>query len=77
MGMDKDHCNKTLGLVDKMKAGEPLLERALEALRRYHDSQGTQPAEEVERLRIEAEALFAALNEYQRQALGGPPPQLH
>ena len=64
-------------LVDKMKAGEPLMEQAMQALRRYHEAQETQPAEEVEKLRLEAEALFTAVNEYQRQALGGPAPQLH
>ncbi|MEN5038239.1 hypothetical protein [Pseudomonas sp. TWI929] len=31
----------------------------------------------VEKLRLEAESLFAAVGEYQRQALGGPKPCLH
>ena len=66
-----------LSLGDKMKAGEPLMERAVQALRRYHEAQETQPAEKVEKLRLEAEALFVAVHEYQRQALGGPSPQLH
>jgi hypothetical protein len=65
------------GLDEKIKAGEPLMKRAIEALRRYHEAQGVQPAEEVERLRLEAEALFTAVGEYQRQALGGPKPSLH
>ncbi len=50
---------------------------ALATLRRYHQAQETQPAEEVEKLRLEAEALFVAVNEYQRQAFGGPAPQFH
>ncbi|MNJ31095.1 hypothetical protein D3C81_2134560 [compost metagenome] len=69
--MDKE------GLGAKIKAGEPLMQKAMEALRRYHEAQGVQPVEEVERLRLEAEALFVAVGEYQRQALGGPKPQLH
>ncbi|WP_053269246.1 hypothetical protein [Pseudomonas chlororaphis] len=60
-----------------MKAGELLMERALQALRRYHEAQETQPAEKVEKLRLEAEALFVAVHEYQHQALRGPSPQLH
>ncbi|MNF10817.1 hypothetical protein D3C80_2118770 [compost metagenome] len=53
------------------------MQQAMEALKRYHDAQGVQPAEDVERLRLEAEALFTAVSEYQRQALGGDKPQLH
>lgn len=53
------------------------MEQAVQALRRYHEAQETQPAEEVEKLRLEAEALFVAVNEHQRQAFGGPAPQLH
>jgi hypothetical protein len=49
----------------------------VQALRRYHEAQETQPAEKVEKLRLEAEALFVAVHEYQRQAFGGPSPQLH
>ena len=64
-------------LGEKIMAGEPLMQRAMEALRRYHEAQGVRPVEEVERLRLEAEALFTAVGEYQRQALGGPKPQLH
>ncbi len=64
-------------LVDKIKEGEPLMREAVDALRRFHQAQGKEPAEEVERLQLEAEALFTAVSEYQRQALGGPPPSLH
>ncbi|MFK0090190.1 hypothetical protein ACIQUS_23205 [Pseudomonas sp. NPDC090755] len=72
--MDKD--NKE-GLSEKIKAGESLMQQAMQALRRYHEAQGVQPAEEVEKLRLEAEALFVAVGEYQRLALGGPKPRLH
>jgi hypothetical protein len=48
------------------------MEQAVQALRRYHKAQETQPAEEVEKLRLEAEALFVAVNEYQRQVFGVP-----
>ncbi|VVO01556.1 hypothetical protein [Pseudomonas fluorescens] len=76
--MNKDrNSREDQSLGDKMKAGEPLMERATQALRRYHEAQETQPVREVEKLRVEAEALFAAVHEYQRQALGGPSPRLH
>lgn len=76
--MDKNRDGKDYpSLSQKMKAGEPLMEQAAQALRRYHEAQETQPAEEVEKLRLEAEALFTAVHEYQRQALGGPSPRLH
>jgi predicted trehalose synthase len=76
--MNKDrHSREDQSLGDKIKAGELLMEQAVQALRRYHEAQETRPAEEVEKLRLEAEALFAAVHEYQRQALGGPSPRLH
>ena len=63
--------------LDKIKEGEPLMKQAIDALRRYHEAQGRGSTEEIERLRLEAEALFTAVSEYQRQALGGSPPSLH
>jgi hypothetical protein len=75
-GNDSNH-REGQSLVDKIKEGEPLMTRAVDALRRYHEAQGAQSADEVERLRFEAEALFTAVNEYQRQALGGAPLPLH
>jgi hypothetical protein len=63
--------------VDKIIEGEPLVKRAVDALRRYHQAQGTESTEEIERLRLEAEALFTAVSEYQRRALGGAPPSIH
>ena len=50
--------------------------RVLEALRWYHEAQGTQPAAEMEKLRLKAEVLFTAVNESPRQALGDPAPRL-
>ena len=76
--MNKDRSRREdQSLCDKVKAGEPLMEQAVQALRRYHEAQETRPAEEVEKLRLESEALFVAVNEYQRQAFGGPAPQFH
>ncbi len=49
--------------------------RVLEALRWYHEAQGTQPDAEM-KLRLEEEVLFTAVNEYPRQALGDPAPRL-
>lgn len=63
--------------VDKIIEGEPLVKRAVDALRRYHQAQGKESTEEIERLRLEAEALFTAVSEYQRRALGGAPPSIH
>lgn len=63
--------------LDKIKEGEPMVKRAVDALRRYHQAQGKESAEEIERLRLEAEALFTAVSEYQRRALGGAPPSIH
>lgn len=63
--------------VDKVKKGEPLVRQAVEALQRYHEAQGIMPADEVERLRLEAEALFTAVSEYQRRALGEAAPSMN
>jgi predicted trehalose synthase len=76
MSKDRDS-REDRSLGEKVKTGESLMELAVQALRRYHKAQETQPAEEVEKLRLEAEALFVAVNEYQRQAFGGPAPQFH
>lgn len=76
MSNDGNH-REGQSLIDKIKEGEPLMTRAVDALRRYHEAQGTLSADEVERLRLEAEALFTAVNEHRRQAFGGAPPPLH
>jgi len=58
-------------LVELIEAGEPLVQRAVDALRRYHEAQAANgPAEEVERLRGEAESLYQAVTDYQRHGLG-------
>ncbi|AIL61129.1 hypothetical protein [Pseudomonas alkylphenolica] len=65
-------------LEGKIAAGEPLMQQAMGALRRYHEARDShKPAEEVERLRLEAESLFEAVHEYQRRALGRPAHPLH
>ncbi|MGF6455282.1 hypothetical protein [Pseudomonas frederiksbergensis] len=76
--MNKDsNSREGQSLGEKVKAGEQLMQQAVQALRRYHEAQETQPEEEVEKLRLEAEALFTAVPEYQRQVFGGPSPRLH
>ncbi|MNE97077.1 hypothetical protein D3C77_729450 [compost metagenome] len=62
----------------KMAAGEPLMQQAISAMKRYHEAKdlGT-PAEEVERLRLEAESLMQAVSEYQQSVLGGPKATRH
>ncbi len=64
-------------LDEKMEAGEPLMQQALQALRRYNEAKGKKPAEEVERLRLDAESLMAAVQEYQLRVLGGAVQTLH
>ena len=64
-------------LGEKMAAGNPIMQQALQALRRYNEAKGKKPAEEVELLRIEAESLMAAVQEYQLRVLGGPVQSLH
>lgn len=55
-----------------VEAGEPLMQQALDAMRRYHEARDSvTSAEEVERLRLVAESLYQAVNEYQLHALGG------
>lgn len=56
---------------------QPLSQQAADALRRYHEAMAARlPAEEVERLRTEAEALFQAVSDYQLRAMGMPSPTL-
>jgi hypothetical protein len=64
-------------LDEKIVAGEPLMQQALQALRLYNEAQGVKPAEEVERLRLEAETLMTAVSAYQLRALGSPARILH
>ena len=65
-------------LTGVIEAGEPLIQEAIDALRRYHAAQDAgQPAKEVERLRQEAESLYQAVTEYQLRSLGGPARSLH
>ena len=65
-------------LEEKIAAGEPLMQQAMDTLRRYHEARDSlTPAEELERLRLEAESLFEAVHEYQRRALGWPMHPLH
>lgn len=56
---------------------QPLSQQAVDALRRYHEAMAAElPAEEVERLRTEAEALFQAVSDYHLRAMGMPSPTL-
>lgn len=63
---------------EKMKAGVPLVKQAIEAMHRYHEARDLPAsAEEVERLRREAEWLFESVGEYQRRVLGDDSDMLH
>ncbi|MNU00331.1 hypothetical protein D3C72_2434330 [compost metagenome] len=58
-------------LTEMMKSGEQLLQRALEAVGRYHEARdSSMPEDEVERLRAEADSLLRLVWEYQSRALG-------
>ncbi|QPG62039.1 hypothetical protein HFV04_021285 [Pseudomonas sp. BIGb0427] len=61
-----------------IEAGEPLIQQAIDAQRRYQAAvDAGQPGEEIERLRLEAESLYQAVTEYQLRSLGGPARTLH
>lgn len=61
-----------------IEAGEPLIQQAIDAMRRYHEAKDLkEPPEVVERLRLEAESLFQVVTEYQLRSLGGPAGALH
>ena len=57
---------------------EPLVEDAVQALRRYHEAQAAgAPPEKLEHLRLEAEKRFASAAQRQRDVLGEPLPDGH
>lgn len=61
-----------------IEAGEPQIQQAIDAHRRYREAQDAGlPSNEVERLRLEAESLYQAVTDYQLRALGGPCDTLH
>lgn len=64
-------------LDEKIAAGQPLMQQALQALRIYNEARGVKSAEEIECLRLEAEALMTAVSEYVFRSLGGPARILH
>ncbi|MNR51073.1 hypothetical protein D3C85_1706900 [compost metagenome] len=53
------------------------MRQALQSAQRYEEAKGVLPAEEVERLRIEAESLMAAFQQYRFSVLGGPAQPIH
>lgn len=60
-----------MDLTEMTKAGEQILQRALEAVCRYQQAiDSSAPAVEVEHLHIEAESLMRAVREYQMRAKG-------
>lgn len=58
-------------LLGMAKAGEPLLQQALEAIRAHNDALANGlPAEEIERLRLEADHLYQTVIDYQLHSAG-------
>lgn len=49
---------------ERIREQMELCEKAVGALRRYHEARGVLSVEEVEKLREEAEALFGAVQMY-------------
>lgn len=48
-----------------LEPGNPLMTQALDAMKRYYEAQQAKlPDDEIERIRLEAEALFRAVNEF-------------
>jgi hypothetical protein len=64
-------------LDEKIAAGDPLMQQALQALRRYNEAKGVKSVEEIECLRLEVEAAMTAVSKYQLWVLGGPVQLLH
>ncbi|MBC3410701.1 MULTISPECIES: hypothetical protein [Pseudomonas] len=61
-----------------IEAGEPLIQEAIAALRRYHEAQAAgEPPAQVERLRLIAESAYQAVTDYQLYALGHQPLTRH
>ena len=65
-----------------VEAGEPMMQQAIDAMREYHEAQDYgAPAEEIERLRLQAESLFQLVSDYQlrviAKARGKDLPPLH
>lgn len=64
-----------LGMIE---AGEPLIQQAIDAMRCYHEAKAAgSSAQEVERLRVLAESMFQAVQDYQLRALGGSAKTIH
>ncbi len=68
--------------IGMVEAGEPLIQQAIDAMRRYHQAQDHgAPTEEIERLRLLAESLFQVVSDYQlrvvAKARGKEIPPLH
>lgn len=61
-----------------MKDGKPLEQQAISALKRYHAALAeNRPAEELEKLRLEAEYAFKNFSDYQFMAIGFQSPTRH
>ncbi|MEG0860913.1 MAG: hypothetical protein RSD81_21510 [Pseudomonas sp.] len=64
-------------LLEQMVQGEGLMALALESMQRYENAKGVLTADELLKLRQEAEALFQAVQSYQLRVLGGVTSVLH
>lgn len=65
-------------LIGMAEAGEPLLRQALEALHQLHEAEDAGVSEpEVERLRLLADSLYQAVNDFQLVNAGQSPSTIH
>ena len=55
-----------VGLAEMLEQGEPLMNRTMDAVRRYHEARDSSaPGDEVNRLRDAAETLMRELRDFQ------------
>lgn len=65
-------------LIGMIEAGEPLMQQALDALRKHQQAEADGlPETEVNHLRLLADSLYQAVIDYQLVKAGQPPSTIH
>ncbi len=55
-----------VGLAEMLEQGEPLMNRTMDAVRRYHEARdSSSSSDEIDRLRAAAETLMGELRDFQ------------
>lgn len=60
-----------------IRAADEVMQQAIDALRRYHEAPPSASLEELERLKVSAEAKFASTSLCQQRILSGLTDRLH